>query len=229
MIKLIGILIIVVGFALKFNAIAIVMSAGIVTGLVGGMSITDILTTLGETFVANRNMAIFVMTIPVVAMLEKNGLKQVAENLMKKMKKASPGLIATVYTIGRGFLAAFNISFGGVVGFIRPVMNPMAEASVEKLGVKLEEEDRDTIKAMNTAAENISWFFGQALFVAGSGLLLVISTLEPFGYVVDPIKAVRAEIPVFILAVIFGGIYFMIMDRKIMKKYKEKAGVKSNG
>ncbi|MEG0051490.1 MAG: DUF969 family protein, partial [Terrisporobacter sp.] len=60
MIKLIGILIIVVGFALRLNAIAIVMAAGIVTGLVGGMSIPEILATLGDTFVANRYMAMFI-------------------------------------------------------------------------------------------------------------------------------------------------------------------------
>lgn len=222
MIKLIGILIIVVGFALKLNSIAIVMSAGIVTGLVGGMSISEILTTLGSNFVGNRYMAIFIVTIPVVAMLEKNGLKQVAQNLMKKLTKASPGLIAFVYTAARGALAAFNISFGGVVGFIRPVLNPMAEASVEKMGTSLEEEDRDAIKSMNAAAENVSWFFGQVLFVAGSGVLLVQSTLEPFGYKIDPVKAVQAEIPVFIIATIVAGAYFMFISKKLVKKYSKE-------
>lgn len=227
MIKLIGILIIVVGFALKLNAIAIVMAAGVVTGLVGGMNIPEILATLGETFVANRYMAMFIITLPVVGVLEKNGLKQVAGNLIAKMKKATPGLIAIGYTVVRGALAAFNVSFGGVAGFIRPVICPMAEASVEKHGTKLEEEDKDTIKAMNSAAENISWFFGQVLFIAGSGVLLVKSTLEPFNYEIDPVKAIQAEIPVFIIAVIVSGIYFMMIDKKIMKKYKNKAGVKN--
>lgn len=227
MIKLIGILIIVVGFALRLNAIAIVMAAGVVTGLVGGMSIPEILATLGDTFVANRYMAMFIITLPVVGVLEKNGLKQVAGNLIAKMKKATPGLIAVGYTVIRGALAAFNVSFGGVAGFIRPVICPMAEASVEKYGTKLEEEDKDTIKAMNSAAENISWFFGQVLFIAGSGVLLVKSTLEPFNYEIDPIKAIQAEVPVFIIAVIVSGIYFMMIDKKIMKKYKNKSGVKN--
>lgn len=227
MIKLIGILIIVVGFALRLNAIAIVMAAGVVTGLVGGMSIPEILATLGDTFVANRYMAMFIITLPVVGVLEKNGLKQVAGNLIAKMKKATPGLIAVGYTVIRGALAAFNVSFGGVAGFIRPVICPMAEASVEKYGTKLEEEDKDTIKAMNSAAENIAWFFGQVLFIAGSGVLLVKSTLEPFNYEIDPIRAIKAEIPVFIIAVIVSGIYFMMIDKKIMKKYKNKTGVKN--
>lgn len=221
MIKLIGILIIVVGFALKLDAIGIVMVAGITTGLVGGMDLPEILSTLGSTFVSNRYMAMFIITLPVVGVLEKNGLKQVAGDLIAKMKKASPGLISSLYTVARGFLAAFNVNLGGVAGFIRPVVNPMAEASIEKYGKKLDPEDADTVKAMNTAAENISWFFGQSLFIAGSGLLLVKGTLEPYNYIIDPVQAVRAEIPVFITACVVSIIYFMLLNKKLMKKYKQ--------
>lgn len=221
MIKLIGILIIVVGFALKLDAIGIVMAAGITTGLVGGMDLREILSTLGSTFVSNRYMAMFIITLPVVGVLEKNGLKQVAGDLIAKMKKASPGLISSLYTVTRGFLAAFNVNLGGVAGFIRPVVNPMAEASIERYGKKLDTEDADTVKAMNTAAENISWFFGQSLFIAGSGLLLVKGTLEPYNYIIDPVQAVRAEIPVFITACVVSIIYFMFLNKKLMKKYKQ--------
>lgn len=49
-IKLIGIVIVIIGFALKFDTLATVVVAGIVTGLVGGMSIMDILSTLGAAF-----------------------------------------------------------------------------------------------------------------------------------------------------------------------------------
>ena len=43
MIKLIGVLIIVIGFALKLDTIAVVLIAGIATGLVGGLSFPEIL------------------------------------------------------------------------------------------------------------------------------------------------------------------------------------------
>ena len=45
LIRLIGVAIVVVGLILKFDTIATVVLAGVVTGLVGGMSIMDILTT----------------------------------------------------------------------------------------------------------------------------------------------------------------------------------------
>ena len=50
-IKLVGIVIVIIGFALKFDTLATVVVAGIVTGLVGGMSIMDILSTLGATII----------------------------------------------------------------------------------------------------------------------------------------------------------------------------------
>ena len=50
-IKLIGILIIIIGFILKFDTIAIILIAAVVTGLVAGMDIVEVLSTLGKAFV----------------------------------------------------------------------------------------------------------------------------------------------------------------------------------
>ena len=53
-IKLIGILIIIIGFILKFDTIAIILIAAVVTGLVAGMDIVEVLSTLGKAFVDQR-------------------------------------------------------------------------------------------------------------------------------------------------------------------------------
>ncbi|MGI6189968.1 MAG: 5-oxoproline transporter, DUF969 family subunit, partial [Caldicoprobacteraceae bacterium] len=76
MIKLIGILIIVVGFILKIDTIAVVILAGIITGLVAGIPFNDIITTLGSAFVTNRYMSIFIISLPVIGLLERYGLKE---------------------------------------------------------------------------------------------------------------------------------------------------------
>lgn len=73
-IALIGILIIIIGFALNFNTIAVVISAGIATGLVADMSIFEILNTLGETFIAKREMCLYLLTLPVIGLCERYGL-----------------------------------------------------------------------------------------------------------------------------------------------------------
>ena len=67
--KLIGIAIIVLGFALKFDVLATVLLAGLVTGIVAGMDIPHILSILGESFVSNRLMSIFLIIFPVIAII----------------------------------------------------------------------------------------------------------------------------------------------------------------
>ena len=63
-IKLIGIVIVVIGFVMKFDTLATVVVAGLVTGLISGMSIMDILNTLGTAFLTNRTATLFILTLP---------------------------------------------------------------------------------------------------------------------------------------------------------------------
>ena len=71
---LIGIVIIVAGFALKLDVLATVIISGIVTGLISGMSFVEILEILGSSFVSNRLMSIFLIIFPVIAIIERYGL-----------------------------------------------------------------------------------------------------------------------------------------------------------
>ena len=68
---LIGILIVIIGFALKFDSIAVIIISAIATGLAAHMDINEILTVLGETFVNQRLMTIFILTLPVVGICER--------------------------------------------------------------------------------------------------------------------------------------------------------------
>ena len=139
LIKLLGVLIVIVGFALKLDSILIVISAAIVTALVGGLGVTGLLETLGTTFVANRSMAIFILIMLVTGTLERNGLRNAAAALIGKVKNASPGKIIGAYGIMRAVFAAFNASFGGVAGFVRPVIMPMlVQSTLEPLGYHVE-------------------------------------------------------------------------------------------
>ena len=95
--KLIGIVIIVLGFALKFDVLATVLLAGLVTGIVAGMDIPHILSILGESFVSNRLMSIFLIIFPVIAIIERYGLKERAAYLIGKIKNASAGKVLAIY------------------------------------------------------------------------------------------------------------------------------------
>ena len=91
LIKLLGVLIVIVGFALKLDSILIIFLALIMTGIVGGLGVGGLLETIGTNFVANRSMAIFMMILLVTGTLERNGLREAAANLIKKVKSATAG------------------------------------------------------------------------------------------------------------------------------------------
>lgn len=223
LLKLLGILIVIIGFVLKMDSILIIMVAAVVTALVGGMDLVTFLETLGSSFVSNRSMCTFIIVLVVTGTLERNGLKQAAAALMKKFKGASAGMVVGIYGVFRLIFAAFNISFGGAAGFIRPIVMPMAEAAVEKEGYEINEDHLEQLKGMSAGMDNVAWFFGQVLFVGTSGMLLVQSTLADLGYEVELIDLASVQIPVAIMAVGCAIVYYYIKDKQLMKQYKKGA------
>lgn len=216
--KLAGVLIVIVGFALKLDSILIIFLALITTGLVGGLGVDGLLEVIGTNFVANRSMAIFIMILLITGVLERNGLREAATDLIKKVKGATAGKIIMAYGVMRAAFGAFNVGFGGVAGFIRPVVLPMAEAAVKADGNEPSEEHLEEIKGMASAMENITWFFFQVLFVGGAGGVLVQGTLASLGYEVELIELAAAEIPIAIIALIVGCTVILMHDKKMSKK-----------
>ena len=90
LLKLLGIVIVIAGFALKLDSILVILVAAVVTALVGGLGPVTLLETLGSTFVANRSMAIFIIVMLVTGTLERNGLREAAAALIGKFKGAPP-------------------------------------------------------------------------------------------------------------------------------------------
>ena len=215
LLKLLGILIVVIGFVLKLDSILIIMIAAIVTALVAGMDPVTFLETLGSSFVANRSMCVFVMVMVVTGTLERNGLKQAAANLMKKFKNASAGVVLAIYGVFRLVFAAFNVSFGGVAGFVRPIV---LTAAAKKNGKKISEKYEENLKGMASGMENIAWFFGQVLFVGTSGMILVQSTLAGLGYNVELVDLMKVQIPVAIIAVAVAIVYYYFKDKQLSRK-----------
>ncbi|MBE5961908.1 MAG: DUF969 domain-containing protein [Lachnospiraceae bacterium] len=222
MIKLLGILIIILGFSLKLDSILIIMLSAIVTAVAGGLTPTELLTTLGETFVNNRSMAIFILIMFVTGTLERNGLKEAAAKLIGKIKNPSSGKVIAAYGVMRGIFGAFNVSFGGVAGFVQPIIMPMATGAVEASGNEINEDHEEEIKGMASAMENIAWFFCQVLFVGGSGGLLIQGTLAGLGYDVDLGALAKVAIPTAVAAIVSSMVYFILKDRRLMKKYYKK-------
>jgi len=219
MIKLLGVLIVILGFALKLDSILIIIAAMVVTALVGGIGLDGMLETLGTSFVANRGMAIFIITLLVTGTLERNGLRESAAKLIGKVRSASAGSVISAYAVMRVIFAAFNVSFGGVAGFVRPVVLPMSVGAIKAKGLEPNPDHVEDIKGHGAGAENVTWFFGQVLFVGGSGALLVQSTLKNLGIESDLVDLAKVQIPVAIFATLVYIVYTLVSDRKYMQKY----------
>lgn len=217
--ELIGILIIIVGFTMKLDTIAVVVTAGIATGLVVDMSVADILRTLGEGFMANRATCLFMLTVPIIGLCERYGLKAKSVMLIKKAKGLSTGILLSGYTFIREVTIGMGVTLGGHPQFVRPLVSPMAEgAAIAKHG-DLDEKDIDKVKAYSAASDNIGNFFGQNVFMANSGILLIASTLEGLGINVDTLQLSKVAIPVAAIALVLWVGQSILLDRKLKKKY----------
>ena len=198
LLKLLGIVIVIAGFALKLDSILVILVAAVVTALVGGLGPVTLLETLGSTFVANRSMAIFIIVMLVTGTLERNGLREAAAALIGKFKGATSGLVIGIYGVMRSIFAAFNVGFGGVAGFVRPVIMPMAEGAIVAQGYEPNEEHVEELKC---------------------GGLLVQSTLAGLGIEVELAQLAAIEIPVCIIATVVAIVFYVIKDRKMIQKY----------
>ena len=217
LLKLLGILIVIVGFLLKMDSILIVMASAVVTGLVSGMDPITLLSVLGSSFISNRSMCVFVLIMLVTGTLERNGLKQAAAQFMSKFKNATAGMVIGLYGVFRMIFAAFNVNFGGVAGFVRPIVMPMAIAAAKRKNENISDDYVDNLKGMASGMENVAWFFGQVLFVGTPGMLLVQSTLADLGYDVTLKDLMMVQIPVALIALVVSILYYCIKDWRMVK------------
>jgi uncharacterized membrane protein len=222
MIKMIGVLIVVIGFIFKIETLFTVLVAGIATGIVAGLDINQILTILGESFVANRAVSLFILTLPVIGILERYGLRQRAVYLIEKLGKLTAGGVLSIYMLARQVAGALSIRMSGHPQFVRPLVNPMAQAAAISKHKKLEDDDEEAIKALSAASENYGNFFGQNLFAGSSGVLLIASTLSEQGFKVSELEIAKASIIMAVVAFLISALQNYLFDKKLNRKYGHK-------
>ncbi|MFO3715866.1 MULTISPECIES: DUF969 domain-containing protein [Anaerococcus] len=213
--KLIGILIIVLGFIFKLNIVFTVILSGFVTAMVAGISIPEFLTILGENFVNQRIVTLFIITLPVIGLSEQYGLKQSAEKLVKKRENLSPGALFNVYLLFRELAGFLSMRIYGLVQFVRPIIFPMSEAAVEKQYGKITPEQSEKLKARATAMENFGNFFAQNTFIGAGGVLLIAGQMESLGYPVTNADIAAKSLPIALICLALGVIKNIIDDRKL--------------
>lgn len=215
---LLGILLVVLGFALRFNPLLVIAVAAIVTGLLGGMDFVTVLSALGKGFNENRYVTIIYLVLPVIGLLERYGLQQRARTMIVKLKGATTGRLLVGYLAFRQVMAALGlIAVGGHAQMVRPLVAPMAEAAAEKAHGKLDDATIDRVKAMSAATDNVGVFFGEDIFLAIASILLIQSSLSSFGIHLTPFQLSVWAIPSAICAFLIHGTRLLLLDRQLAR------------
>lgn len=216
MIKLIGILIVAAGFAVRANTLFVVVAAGVATGLTAGMSFNGVIEQFGKFFVENRYMTLpVVLMLPVVGLLERHGLKERAETLIKRAGAATAGRVLLLYTATRQISISLGVNIGGHAGAVRPLVAPMAEAAARARRGEVSAELSERIRAHAAAAENIGNFFGEDIFIAVGAILLMKGFFDAEGLSVSVWRMALWGIPTALVA--FGAMWWRAraLDRRI--------------
>jgi len=225
---LIGVVAVLVGFALRLRVTVIVVAAGLVTGIVGGMPLVGsdaapgIVDTLGRAFANGRAITLFVLALPAIGLSERFGLQEQARRVIQKISAATVGRLQMVYQFFRIAVVAMGVRLGsGHVMFSRPIVVPMAFGAAGLEGQQTaDSEEGDRIKAASAASENYANFFGQNLFFGAAGVALVVSNLKQNGLAADadPRRIARWTIPVVIASVVLAAIQYGLLDAWLRKR-----------
>lgn len=222
---LLGIAVVVAGFAARLNPVLVVAAAGLATGLAAGLPFLRILELLGEAFVKNRFLALFLLTLPVVGLLERHGLRERAQAWVSGLRSATPGRLLTIYLFGRQLGAALGLtSLGGHAQTVRPLLAPMAEAAAERVqGAPLSASVRERLRALCAATDNVALFFGEDLFLAFGAVLLIQGFLGEHGHRLEPIRIALWGLPTALAAFAIHAWRLRRLDRPALKVDPEAA------
>lgn len=213
---LVGIAIVVLGFALRFNPLLVVVAAALATGVLAGLDLVAVIEALGKAFTDNRYISVTWIILPVIGLLERYGLQQRARTLIEAVRGATMGKLLLSYLIFRQITAALGMKdIGGPAQAVRPLVAPMAEAAAAKTHGPLPEPERQKVLAMAAATDNVGLFFGEDIFFAIASILLIQGVFESAGHPLTPLQLSVWAIPSAICAFLIHGGRILAFDRRL--------------
>lgn len=235
MLALLGVVVVIAGFATKRNPLLVVGVAGIVTGLFGGLTPREILAAFGTGFAASRSVTVFVITLPVIGLLERYGLQEQARALIARFARLTTGRFLALYLLLRQLTAAVGLSsLGGPAQAVRPMVAPMAEGAAERRHGELPDRVRESIRSFAASADNVGLFFGEDCFLAVGSILLITGFVNTtYGTHLEPVSLAVWAIPTAVCAFLIHGARLLRLDRVLERELAahgaETAGSQESG
>ncbi|GAB3732981.1 DUF969 domain-containing protein [Luteimonas pelagia] len=216
---LVGVAVVVAGFAMRLNPAMVVVAAGFVTGLAAGLSPLDVLDVLGTSFTEKRYLLLFLATLPVVGLLERHGLKEHAQAWIARLRGATLGRLLVAYLLMRQLAAALGLhSLGGHPQTVRPLLAPMAEGAAEQRHGRLPDDERERIRAMSAGTDNVGLFFGEDIFIAFGAVLLIQGFFAEHGIALEPLEIALWGIPTAICAFTIHATRVARFERRLARR-----------
>lgn len=214
-----GVALVVLGFALRFNPVLVVIASGIATGLIAGIAPLDLLALIGESFAKGRYLLILVLMLPLVGLLERNGLREQAEIFIRGLRGATTTRLLMLYLGLRQITAAIGLhSIAGHAQTVRPLLAPMAEAAATREHGELDPATREKLLALSAATDNVGLFFGEDIFYAFSAVLLMQAFLADNGIGIDPWRIAVWGIPTAISAFAIHSLRVRWFARRALRR-----------
>lgn len=228
---LLGVGVLVLGFVLRLNPLLVIVVAALVTGLTAALApgvgpaelwaaAIGTLEAFGKAFNDSRYFHITWLILPLIGLLEREGLQERARMVIGKARAATAGRLLVIYLFLRQATSALGLtSLGGHPQMVRPLVAPMAEGAAEvEAGGRISDDQRFRIRGMAAATDNIGLFFGEDIFIAIASILLIKGFLEANGILVEPLQLSVWAIPTAIAALLVHGTRLGLLDRSLARQ-----------
>ena len=216
---LLGVAAVVLGFVLRLNPAMVVVVAGFITGAAAGLDPLEVLDVLGRAFTDKRYLLLFLLTLPVIGLLERHGLKEHAQAWVARLRGATMGRLLVAYLFMRQLAAALGLtSLGGHPQTVRPLLAPMAEGAAETRHGALPDDERQRIRAMAAGTDNVGLFFGEDIFIAFGAVLLIQGFFAENRITLEPLQIALWGIPTTSCALSIHSVRVMRFERALARR-----------
>jgi uncharacterized membrane protein len=204
----------------------VVAIAGVVTGLLGHLSPMEVLAAFGQGFASSRSVTVFVITLPVIGLLERYGLQEQAGRLVSRFAKLTTARFLALYLGLRQLTSAFGLTgVGGPAQSVRPLVAPMAEAAAERRYGTLPERTRERIRSYSASADTIGLIFAEDCFVAIGSILLITGFVNTTYHThLEPLDLALWAIPSAVCAFPIHGFRLLRLDRRLERELTAAGG-----
>jgi uncharacterized membrane protein len=213
---LLGVLVVVAGFVLRLNPIAVVVTAGLASGLAAGKPLPELLALIGESFLSQRTLSLVFLTLPVIGVLEWAGLREQARRWIGGFRGLTLARLLISYLGVRQLLGMIGLTnVAGHAQTVRPLLAPMSEAAVEKSVGAVSPAQRQRVLALAAGTDNVGLFFGEDVFLAFGGVLLIQGFLAENGMKFEPMQIALWALPTAIAAFAIHSTRLWLFQRRL--------------